>query len=178
MSVEGIAQPVLRTDRLLLRRVRSGDLDDLHAVLSDVRAMRYWSTPPHAEMEQTAQWLADTMAIPPDEGEDFVIEREGRVIGKAGLYRFPEIGFILHPDHWRQGLAHEALMAVINRAFMVHRLLCIIADVDPDNAASLALLHRLGFRETGRAERTWLVGESWCDSVYLALDAGDWRTGR
>ncbi|WP_345719154.1 GNAT family N-acetyltransferase [Rhizorhabdus phycosphaerae] len=163
---------------MLLRPARPGDLDDLHAILSDVRSMRYWSTPPHAEIGQTADWLADTMAIPPEEGEDFVIEREGRVIGKAGLYRFPEIGFILHPDHWRQGLAREALAAVIHRAFTVHRLPRILADVDPDNAASLALLRGLGFLETGRAERTWLVGGRWCDSVYLALDAGDRRVGR
>lgn len=171
-------ETVLRTDRSLLRRARAADLADLHMVLSDPRAMRYWSTLPHAEIGQTADWLGDTMAIPPEEGEDFVIEREGRVIGKAGLYRFPEIGFILHPDHWRQGLAREALVAVIHRAFTVHCLPSILADVDPDNAASLALLRGLGFRETGRAERTWLVGERWCDSVYLALDAGDWRTER
>ncbi|MES2497639.1 MAG: GNAT family N-acetyltransferase [Pseudomonadota bacterium] len=33
----------LRTARLLLRTARPGDLDDLHAVLSDPAAMRYWS---------------------------------------------------------------------------------------------------------------------------------------
>ena len=31
------------------------------------------------------------------------------------------------------------------------------------------LLTRLGFHETARAERTILVGDEWCDSVYLAL---------
>jgi RimJ/RimL family protein N-acetyltransferase len=30
---------------------------------------------------------------------------------------------------------------------------------------SLALLDRLGFAEVRRAERTWLVGDEWCDSV-------------
>jgi hypothetical protein len=30
-------------------------------------------------------------------------------------------------------------------------------------------LAKLGFVETHRAPRTWLVGEEWCDSVYLAL---------
>jgi RimJ/RimL family protein N-acetyltransferase len=31
------------------------------------------------------------------------------------------------------------------------------------------VLAKLGFVETGRAERTFLLGEEWCDSVYLAL---------
>lgn len=171
-------QPMMRTARLLLRPPTPGDLDDLHAVLSDPRAMRYWSSLPHADIGQTADWLTDTMAIPPEEGEDFVIERDGRAIGKVGLYRFPEIGFILHPNHWRQGLAREALAAVIDRAFTIHRLPRLLADVDPGNRASLALLDYLGFRETGRAARTWLVGERWCDSVYLALDPRDWGSGR
>lgn len=45
----------------------------------------------------------------------------------------------------------------------------IMADVDPRNTASLTLLSRLGFQETSRAARTWLIGEEWCDSVYLSL---------
>jgi ribosomal-protein-alanine N-acetyltransferase len=48
--------------------------------------------------------------------------------------------------------------------------------VDPRNAGSLRLLRRLGFRKTGRKERTWLVGEEWCDSVYLQVDASSWRS--
>jgi ribosomal protein S18 acetylase RimI-like enzyme len=45
----------------------------------------------------------------------------------------------------------------------------ITADVDPRNVASLRLLARLGFEETGRAARTCQVGDEWQDSVYLAL---------
>lgn len=178
MIDDGAHPFVLRTSRLALRPARPGDVADLHAVLSDARAMRFWSSPPHVDIAQTADWLADTIAIPPGEGEDFVIERDERVIGKVGLYRFPEIGFILHPDYWRQGFAREALAAVIDPAFVVHRLPQIVADVDPDNVASLALLSGLGFIETGRAERTWCVGGRWCDSVYLALGKGDWGANR
>jgi ribosomal-protein-alanine N-acetyltransferase len=41
--------------------------------------------------------------------------------------------------------------------------------VDPNNAAALNLLRKLGFIETGRAEKTFLVGGVWYDSIYLAL---------
>ena len=51
----------------------------------------------------------------------------------------------------------------------------IEADVDPRNSESLKLLEHLGFRETGREDRTWFVGGRWCDSIYLALNADDWR---
>ena len=165
----------IRTERLLLRPAREADLESFHAILGDPRAMRFWSTPPHSDIAQTREWLAAMIAIEPGEGEDFVVEHEGRVIGKAGLFKFPEIGFVFHPDMWGRGFAAEALRAVVDRAFAVHGLTAIEADVDPRNQASLKLLERLGFAEVRRAERTWHVGDEWCDSVYLRLAASVWN---
>ena len=163
----------IRTDRLVLRRARLGDLSALHAILSDPAAMRYWSTSPHRSPAETRDWLESMIAAPPEGSDDYVVEHEGRVIGKAGCWRLPEIGYILHPDYWGLGLAREALAAIIPLLFDRFPIPAITADVDPRNAASLALLRRLGFVQTGRAERTWLVGEEYCDSIYLALARPD-----
>lgn len=163
----------LRTERLLLRKAREEDLSAIHAILSDPRAMRFWSTPPHATLERSHSWLRAMIAIDPPDGEDFIVELNGAVIGKAGFYEYPEIGFIFHPDYWGRGFAQEALSAVLDRGFEF--VLTAFADVDPRNDGSLKLLTRLGFVETGRKEKTWLVGEEWCDSVYLSLDAEAWK---
>lgn len=163
------------TKRLVLRSARESDLPAMHTILSDPRAMAYWSSPPHTGVEQTRDWLASMIAIQPEEGEDFIVELDGKLIGKAGLWCFPEIGFILRSDCWGNGFAQEALAFVLDRAFGIHALPRVDADVDPRNAPSLKLLRRLGFRETGRKERTWLVGDEWCDSVYLELDAATWN---
>lgn len=159
----------IRTARLLLRRARIEDLEAVHAVFSRPEAMRYWSRPPHAGLEETREWLRSMIEAPPELSDDYVVEYEGRVIGKAGFYRLPEIGFILHPDFWGRGLAREALEAVIARVFSSFQVEALTADVDPRNAASLALLKGLGFVETGRAKGTWQLGDELCDSVYLAL---------
>ncbi|MFN4297923.1 MAG: GNAT family N-acetyltransferase [Brevundimonas sp.] len=164
---------VLKTPRLTLRPARWDDLDAIHAVLSDPRATRWWSTPAHQTLDQTRAWLGAMIDSPPELSDDFVVEFEGRVVGKAGFYRLPEIGFILHPDVQGQGLGLEAAQAVIAHVFATRGIDRLTADVDPDNAASTALLTRLGFRETGRAERTLLVGEVWVDSVWLVLDRTD-----
>lgn len=159
----------IETKRLRLRRARPDDLIALHAIFSDPRAMRYWSSLPHSDIDQTRDWLASMIASPPAQSCDFIIERDGVAIGKAGCWRLPAVGYILHPDHWGQGLATEALTAAIAHIFATHDVPQLTADVDPRNAGSLALLAKLGFRETHRAARTWLIGEEWCDSVYLAL---------
>jgi [ribosomal protein S5]-alanine N-acetyltransferase len=159
----------IRTERLILRRARPDDLEALHAVLSDERAMRYWSTLPHRTRDETAAWLSGMIDASPASSEDFVIELDGVVIGKAGCWRIPAIGFILHPDYWGRGFAREALTAVIERVFDRFPIAAITADVDPRNNASMTTLQRLGFHETHRAARTWLIGGKWHDSVYFAL---------
>ena len=159
----------IRTARLTLRRARIEDVDAIHAVLGNARATRYWSTPPHADLARSREWLLSMIDSPPEASDDYVVEYEGRVIGKAGFWRLPEIGFILHPDYWGRGLAREALEAVIAAAFSKFPVDALTADVDPRNAASLGLLKSLGFVETGRAKGTYQLGDALCDSVYLAL---------
>lgn len=159
----------LITPRLKLRRATPGDLDAFYEILSDPTAMRFWSSAPHRELAQTEAWLADMMADGPPLSDDFVIERDGQAIGKAGCWRLPEIGFILHPRAWGQGLAAEACAAVIAHSFASYDLPAITADVDPRNEASLRLLGRLGFVETGRAAGTFEIEGEISDSVYLAL---------
>jgi ribosomal-protein-alanine N-acetyltransferase len=160
------------TDRLILRSARADDLEAMHAVLSDPRATRWWSTPPHEDLDQTRVWLDSMIANGPDH-PDFVIERDGQVIGKAGFWKLPEVGYILHPDHWGQGLASEAVGGAIDHVFATRDIQTLTADVDPENAASIRLLERLGFVRTGFAERTWNVGGVWKDSLFYALSRAD-----
>lgn len=157
------------TERLLLRRPRTDDLDAVFAIMSDPRAMRYWSTLPHADREVTRIWLDRMIARNEAGGEDFVIEHQGRAVGHVGAGCLPDFGFMLHPGAWGRGFATEASVAFIDYAFGTTPITKLTADVDPRNAASLRVLAKLGFVETGRAERTFLLGDEWCDSIYLAL---------
>ena len=59
------------------------DVDQLHVVFSDPRAMQYCDTLPHSDVTQTRQFVAAMMGTPFVEGEEFVVEFEGRVIGKV-----------------------------------------------------------------------------------------------
>jgi len=143
----------ITTPRLKLRHARPDDLEAMHAVLSDPRATLWWSTPPHASMDETRAWLDGMIAGNAAGADDFVIERDGRVIGKAGFYRLPDVGYILHPDHWGVGLASEAVGAAVAHVFATRDLEDLTADVDPANQASIRLLEKLGFVRTGSPKR-------------------------
>jgi len=157
------------TERLRLRRATMDDLAAIHRLLSDPRNMRYWSSPPHESVAQSEAWLRSMVEAPPYESDDYVVELDGVVIGKAGCWRLPEVGFMIAADETGRGFASEAMTAVIERRRGFAEPSRLTADVDPRNEASLRLLTRLGFVETGRARATWTVGGEVCDSVYLAL---------
>ncbi|OWV50076.1 GNAT family N-acetyltransferase [Mameliella alba] len=158
---------VIRTARLLLRRARPTDLEPLHAVLSHPGAMRYWSHPAHDDITQSLGYLQGLMEDRPD-SFDLVIEHQGRCIGKAGMWRAPDFGYILHPDHWGKGLAFEALSAILPELAR-HRphLPKLTAEIDPRNLASGRLLEKLGFTHLRTEEKNFLYGGwEWCDSAY------------
>jgi [ribosomal protein S5]-alanine N-acetyltransferase len=159
----------IRTERLLLRRPHMDDLDAMFEIMSNPAAMRYWSTLPHASREVTRPWLQKKIDHTAAGGEDYLIEFDGRVIGEVGAGRLPDFGFMIHPDFWGQGFATEASAAFISHAFANTATTELQADVDPRNTASLAVLRKLGFIETGRASNTFRLGDEWCDSIYLAL---------
>ena len=159
----------LRTERLELRPARWSDLEAFHEIMSDPRAMAFWSTPPYTDIETTREWLGSMIEGGP-RSRDFVIALDGRVVGKAGVWQIPEIGIILHPDSWGRGIAREALTAIIAYLWETTDTPRLTVDIDPRNDRSLALFEGLGFVETGRAERTFCIDGVWADSIYLALD--------
>ncbi|WP_037500150.1 GNAT family N-acetyltransferase [Sphingomonas jaspsi] len=161
---------VIRTARLMLRRATMDDLPAIHSIMSDPEVMRFWSEPPHPDLARTAEWLQSMVDADPATSDDYVIERDGRVVGKIGCWKLPDIGYHIARDQWGQGVASEAMAAYLDRRRAIGTPSRLTADVDPRNAASIALLTRHGFVETHRAKGTWQVGDELCDSVYLALD--------
>ena len=159
----------IKTARLVLRPFEPGDAPAMHAILSDADAMQFWSSLPHTDMAQTERWVASTIeAVAKGEADDFVVVHEGRVVGKAGLWKGNELGMIFAKSTWGTGIAREAVAAVIERARQ-RGVKVINADVDPHNVRAVKFLKRFGFVVTGEAKRTYQIGDLWTDSVYLEL---------
>lgn len=158
------------TERLRLRPPRADDLADLHAIFSDAEALTYWSFGPHASLAETEAWLRPLLEDPVASRYEFFIEMEGRIVGKMGCWRVPEIGFILNREVWGRGVAREALLGLID--YMRGEGVCdhLWADVDPRNARSRKLLESCGFRLAETAKRTIQTHIGWCDSDYFRLD--------
>ncbi|WP_395015638.1 GNAT family N-acetyltransferase [Dongia sp.] len=167
-----MSEPIIETPRLILRRLAGYDAPALHEMLSDAETMRFWSTVPHVAMGETETWVAESVAATSrGDAHDFAVLRDGRVVGRVAFWMGNEIGFLFHREVWGQGIAREAVGALLHHGFGALRFASVRADVDPANIRSLTLLERLRFKRTGYAERTFKIGETWVDSVYLELKA-------
>jgi ribosomal-protein-alanine N-acetyltransferase len=155
------ARVELTTSRLHLRPFTAADHDAIHAVYADPEVMRYVGNGAHRSMADTTAALrtyADALAA---RGYSFVavVERATeRVVGDAGLHplagRGPdiELGYTLARDAWGHGYATELGRALVEYAFGVLRAPRVVAQVEPDNAASRHVLEKLGM--TVRGQRT------------------------
>ncbi|MCU1513509.1 MAG: N-acetyltransferase [Microbacteriaceae bacterium] len=176
----------IRTERLLLRVMTLGDVDDVHAYMSDPHVCRYLLFEPRSRetvAEKITEW--STMGRLGDTGDDLELALElttaadaGRVIGHSYFKLTSvddlsgEIGWTLHPDFQGVGYAAEAANAMLRYAFAELGLHRITADLDPRNHESIALCTRLGMREEALfREHMWFKGE-WADTgIYAILDA-------
>ena len=83
-------------------------------------------------------------------------------VGMCGLIRrdtLPDVdvGFAFLPEAWGRGYARESAAAVLDHARDVLGLRRILAITDPENAASIRVLERVGMRREGTVR---MPGES------------------
>jgi Acetyltransferase (GNAT) domain len=90
---------------------------------------------------------------------------------QAGDLRQYEVGFTIAPDHQDRRYATEAVRLLVGYLFTVRGKHRITTYYDARNAASAALLERLGMRREGYLrESTWAKGEwtdDWCTACCV-----------
>lgn len=169
---------VIETERLRLRPLSVEDAEALHPTYADAELMTYWSGAPHRSLEETRAELA---RVTPDWRRWAITlkDGDGAAIGTLGAGEkrqgnVSEIGYMLARRHWGGGLAREAVTALIDRIFAEGQRR-VFADTDPDNAASRALLERLGFTLEGHLRAEWETHLGVRDTTLYGLLADEWR---
>lgn len=157
--------PTIETERLSLRPHTVEDFEDYQAMWSDEAVVRFIGGAPSTR-EQAWARLLRVAGMWHHLGFGFLAIEEkqsGRFVGEAGFLDMKrdmkpittegtlEAGWALLPAAQGRGYATEALRALIAWAenhFPSKPISCIVA---PENAASLRVAEKLGFRAAGRA---------------------------
>lgn len=103
---------------------------------------------------------------------------DGTLIGDIGLHVLDEwqleLGYTLSPAYQGHGYATEAVASVLREAFAVWGRHRVTASVDPENAASVRLLERLGFRKEAHFRKSFRKDGEWYDDCVYAMLREEW----
>ncbi|MEO3944310.1 GNAT family N-acetyltransferase [Gorillibacterium sp. CAU 1737] len=159
-------QPILVTERLILRRLDIQDAEDYHVLSSDPEVCTYLKKGPHISMEETLQFLESASAKISSRTAynwGIVNKASARIVGRVLLFGFDdendscEIGYVLSKEHWKKGIMTEAARTVLNFAF--HKLGAnrVIARCNEENRGSEKVMQKLGMQLEGvlREQLKW-----------------------
>lgn len=175
--------PEIMTDRLLLRSLTMEDLSAMYFLRTDPQVIEHFNRPPDASPEVTKQKMNDILqAQEKNEGILWVIclkDDPATMIGNFGYWRIikehfrAEIGYLLHPNHWRKGIMKEVMQVLVPYAFDVMKIHSIEANINPDNIASGALLESCGFeKEAYHRENYYHDGKFYDSIIYSRINEG------
>jgi RimJ/RimL family protein N-acetyltransferase len=177
-----MTMPVLLTERLLLRPLRSEDAEAWYAFHADPVTMRHLGgVQPRSVAWRGLCAMAGAWSIRGFSMFAVTLRDTGEWIGRVGPWQpegWPgtEIGWGLASRFAGQGFAREAAVATIDYAVDVLGWTDIIHTIAPDNSESIALAQRLGSTNRGPtrlpAPLAALPVDDWGQS------AADWRTRR
>jgi RimJ/RimL family protein N-acetyltransferase len=171
--------PSFETQRLIVREIN--DLNACMAMDRDPTVLRYidvpWSTP-----QAHRQFVVNriTRAYPEGLGYWSVVLKlvPAAFVGWVLLIPYDaagpeiEIGWRFLRSAWGNGFATEASLPVLGHAFETVGLDRVVADIHPDNAASLRVAEKLGLRHVGERKIKGRVLKSY------ALDRDEYLSRR
>ena len=173
----------IETDRLILRRFRVEDAEEMYANwASDPEVTRFLTWPPHASVDVTLSLLADWVSRYEDGGYfNWLMEYKetGKAIGNISVVRLDEsieeaeIGYCMSRAYWGQELMPEALKAVMDYLFDVAGLNRVAACHDANNPKSGRVMDKAGMKQEGILRSAGKNNLGICDKVWHAMIRSD-----
>jgi RimJ/RimL family protein N-acetyltransferase len=176
----------LASERLLLRPFTDADGDALFAMYGPPDVSRYLYTEPRTrdEIPEMLERAKQLTAID-DEHDGLrlaaVLKASGEVVGDVSLWRVSrehnqgEVGYVLDPAHRGHGYATEAVREMLWFGFEAVEFHRIVGRLDARNAASAAVLERVGMRREAHLRENEFVKGEWADELIYAMLAAEWE---
>ena len=146
---------LLETPRLRLRNLCPGDLEELCDYRNNEACRRY-QRGQFREREELRAFIQrcgqDTLDTPGKKRFAIADRHSDRLVGDLFLdLETPtlSLGYTISYKYHRQGYAFELLSALTDRLHADYPDREIVCCVEPENAASIGLLHKLGFADEG-----------------------------
>ncbi len=148
--------PILKTERLILRRYNESDIDTFYNIISDERLQKYIPFPnltKKEELEYIKRCMSD---VETDKCEKWsiVLKSTNKSIGNISVntivkkHNYCNVGYVIQYDYWGNGYAAEALKVVsdylLNSGYYLVECTC-----NELNKQSSRVMEKAGFKKDG-----------------------------
>lgn len=158
--------PDIETERLILRKIRESDAEDMFEYSSSSEVTRFLTWSPHKTPNETLRYIKllekkYSLGAFWDFGLEY--KENGKYIGTCGFTSFDcdtnsaEIGFVINPAYHGMGLAVEASRAVMKFGFAVFDLDCICARFIVGNSSSERVMQKLSMQYVTTYEHSYFI---------------------
>ena len=167
--------PVLKTERLFLRKISIEDAQYLFELRTNDDAMKYINKPLPKSIEEIEALINRMNEITERIQWAIILKNDNKFIGTIGYHRVEkehyraEVGYMLHPEYWNTGLMSEALAGVIEFGFTDLNLHSIEANINPENDISRKLLKKFNFIKEGYFKEDYFYDGTFLDSEVYSL---------
>jgi ribosomal-protein-alanine N-acetyltransferase len=149
--------PVLKSHRLLLRKIEASDLKNIYEGLSNPDVIKYYGISFNSleSAKEQMKWFSDLEKKETGIWWAICSVKNQNFLGAGGLnniqhpHKKAEIGFWLLPEFWGNGLMTEALPLICDYGFNKLGLHRIEGFVEPENQNCKKALSKLNFRHEG-----------------------------
>lgn len=178
------ALPVLETERLRLRPVRTEDAADIYAYTKDEETARYVSWHAHKSLTDSEQFVEHILRqYELGNPAPWAIEDKtsGRVIGTIDFIKVSfeqqqaELGYALSREYWGKGLMPEAAARLVQYGFETLGLERIQARCFVANDGSARVMEKIGMTFEGVSRSALYVKERFWDLKIYAITRSDYE---
>ena len=169
--------PLLKTERLSLRKFTENDLDFLYSLRSDKTVTDNAGIKIHESLSETEELLNKIISSYTTGGDIWWIlclKQDQTPIGDAGIWNIQkehlkgELGYMLKPDYFRKGYMTEVLKVIIDFGFNKLSLHRLEAYIDSCNISSINLLKKFGFEQEAFLREDYIFNGNFRNSVIMS----------
>lgn len=176
--------PTLETERIILRRLRMADAEDLFAYASDPEVARHvvWDT--HRSIEDSKSFLGSVIEQY-NNGmvSSWGIEERasGTLIGTCGFVYWnidharAEIGYALGRPYWGRGYMTEAAGRITAFGFESMKLNRVEARCEVPNVGSARVMQKIGMSYEGILRQQMFVKGKYQDLMMYSILRSEWK---
>lgn len=173
--------PTIETPRLVLRKMKPSDSEDMFEYASRPEVSEYLLWLPHATPRYTKNYLHFLQSQYMTKNfYDWAVtvKSTGKMIGTCGFTSFDlsnnsaEVGYVLSSSYWGLGIAPEALKSVIDFGFCELELHRICARIMDGNSRSESVARKCGMTlEATMRDLLYVKGAYRTIKIYSVLES-------